>query len=168
MHGPGGVTVTSGNLRLSGLPSVPHCCLSAVSGCLRADFPFSLRRHICLKNAFYFPSPASGGNGADCFSAGQSDPGTGRFAQKLSRHHPVGGGGFFNQLKGYIEDGIVLFGLVVAAAAFVKVAEAAVTTFLRCVTARRAGDSSGPLSWSGVVLLVAVIWLLGKSANIIL
>lgn len=37
------------NLRLSGLPSVPHCCLSAVSGCLRADFPFSLRRHICLK-----------------------------------------------------------------------------------------------------------------------
>ncbi|MBW6098894.1 TIGR03745 family integrating conjugative element membrane protein [Escherichia coli] len=86
----------------------------------------------------------------------------------MSRHHPVGGGGFFNQLKGYIEDGIVLFGLVVAAAAFVKVAEAAVTTFLRCVTARRAGDSSGPLSWSGVVLLVAVIWLLGKSANIIL
>ncbi|HGC0896443.1 TPA: DUF2976 domain-containing protein, partial [Escherichia coli] len=27
-----------------------------------------------------------------------------------------GGGGFFNQLKGYIQDGIVLFGLVVAAA----------------------------------------------------
>ncbi|XBY08191.1 DUF2976 domain-containing protein [Escherichia coli] len=76
---------------------------------------------------------------------------------------------FLINSKAISGDGIVLFGLVVAAAAFVKVAEAAVTTFfLRCVTARRAGDSSGPLSWSGVVLLVAVIWLLGKSANIIL
>ncbi|EFK7895112.1 TIGR03745 family integrating conjugative element membrane protein, partial [Escherichia coli] len=40
-----------------------------------------------------------------------------------------GGGGLFGQIKGYFQDGIVLIGLVIAAAAFVKVAEAAVTTF---------------------------------------
>ncbi|WP_252494247.1 TIGR03745 family integrating conjugative element membrane protein, partial [Escherichia coli] len=39
-----------------------------------------------------------------------------------------GGGGLFGQIKGYFQDGIVLIGLVIAAAAFVKVAEAAVTT----------------------------------------
>ncbi|HFV8569042.1 TPA: DUF2976 domain-containing protein, partial [Escherichia coli] len=33
---------------------------------------------------------------------------------KIEQPSSGGGGGFFNQLKGYIQDGIVLFGLVVA------------------------------------------------------
>ncbi|EOT2401583.1 TIGR03745 family integrating conjugative element membrane protein, partial [Escherichia coli] len=40
-----------------------------------------------------------------------------------------GGGGLFGQIKGYLQDGVVLFGLVLSAVAFVKVAEAALSTF---------------------------------------
>ncbi|GAB1021798.1 hypothetical protein KU15F68_27320 [Escherichia coli] len=62
----------------------------------------------------------------------------------------------------------MLFGLVVAAAAFVKVAEAAVTTFSEVRDGKTGWGQFGAIIVVGVVLLVAVIWLLGKSANIIL
>ncbi|MDF9148452.1 TIGR03745 family integrating conjugative element membrane protein [Escherichia coli] len=79
-----------------------------------------------------------------------------------------GGSGLFGQIKGYIQDGIVLFGLVLAAAAFVKVAEAAVTTFSEVRDGKTGWGQFAAIIVVGVVLLVAVIWLLGKSANIIL
>ncbi|HFO2739892.1 TPA: TIGR03745 family integrating conjugative element membrane protein [Escherichia coli] len=79
-----------------------------------------------------------------------------------------GGGGLFGQIKGYFQDGIVLIGLVIAAAAFVKVAEAAVTTFSEVRDGKTGWGQFGAIIVVGVVLLVAVIWLLGKSASIIL
>ncbi|STE82346.1 integrating conjugative element membrane protein, PFL_4702 family [Escherichia coli] len=84
------------------------------------------KRAYCQPSA---PDGASGGNGHGDVSAGQSDTGTGRSGRRLNRRRPVVGGGLFGQIKGYFQDGIVLIGLVIAAAAFVKVAEAAVTTF---------------------------------------
>ncbi|EFI9794151.1 TIGR03745 family integrating conjugative element membrane protein [Escherichia coli] len=79
-----------------------------------------------------------------------------------------GGGGLFGQIKGYFQDGTVLIGLVIAAAAFVKVAEAAVTTFSEVRDGKTGWGQFGAIIVVGVVLLVAVIWLLGKSASIIL
>ncbi|EIX0887746.1 TIGR03745 family integrating conjugative element membrane protein [Escherichia coli] len=79
-----------------------------------------------------------------------------------------GGDGLFGQIKGYFQDGIVLIGLVIAAAAFVKVAEAAVTTFSEVRDGKTGWGQFGAIIVVGVVLLVAVIWLLGKSASIIL
>ncbi|EER1482223.1 TPA: TIGR03745 family integrating conjugative element membrane protein [Escherichia coli] len=79
-----------------------------------------------------------------------------------------GGGGLFGQIKGYFQDGIVLIGLVIAAAAFVKVAEAAITTFSEVRDDKKGWGQFGAIVVVGVVLLVAVIWLLGKSASIIL
>ncbi|MEN1536346.1 TIGR03745 family integrating conjugative element membrane protein, partial [Pseudomonas aeruginosa] len=76
-----------------------------------------------------------------------------------------GGGGLFGQIKGYFQDGIVLIGLVIAAAAFVKVAEAAVTTFSEVRDGKTGWGQFGAIIVVGVVLLVAVIWLLGKSAS---
>ena len=55
-----------------------------------------------------------------------------------------------------------------AAAAFVKVAEAAVTTFSEVRDGKTGWGQFAAIIVVGVVLLVAVIWLLGKSANIIL
>ncbi|EJG7542737.1 TPA: TIGR03745 family integrating conjugative element membrane protein [Escherichia coli] len=79
-----------------------------------------------------------------------------------------GGSGLFGQIKGYFQDGIVLIGLVIAAAAFVKVAEAAITTFSEVRDDKKGWGQFGAIVVVGVVLLVAVIWLLGKSASIIL
>ena len=55
-----------------------------------------------------------------------------------------------------------------AAAAFVKVAEAAITTFSEVRDDKKGWGQFGAIVVVGVVLLVAVIWLLGKSASIIL
>ena len=120
-----------------------------------------------FKNAFTFRHLRLAGMGLIAFLLGSLTPAL----ADLPRIEPPssgGGGGFFNQLKGYIQDGIVLFGLVLAAAAFVKVAEAAVTTFSEVRDGKTGWGQFGAIIVVGVVLLVAVIWLLGKSANIIL
>ncbi|EES5229618.1 TIGR03745 family integrating conjugative element membrane protein [Escherichia coli] len=79
-----------------------------------------------------------------------------------------GGGGLFGQIKGYLQDGVVLFGLVLSAVAFVKVAEAALSTFSEVRDGKAVWGQFGAIVVVGVVLLVAIIWLLGKSASIIL
>ncbi|KAB8156983.1 TIGR03745 family integrating conjugative element membrane protein [Raoultella ornithinolytica] len=79
-----------------------------------------------------------------------------------------GGSGLMGQIKGYLQDGITLFGLVLAAVAFVKVAEAALATFSEVRDGKSTWGKFGAIIVVGVVLLVAVIWLLGKSAAIIL
>ncbi|HDC4526668.1 TPA: TIGR03745 family integrating conjugative element membrane protein [Enterobacter cloacae] len=79
-----------------------------------------------------------------------------------------GGSGLMGQIKGYLQDGIVLFGLVLAAVAFVKVAEAALATFAEVRDQKSTWGKFGAILVVGVVLLVAIIWLLGKSAAIIL
>lgn len=79
-----------------------------------------------------------------------------------------GGTGLMGQIKGYLQDGVVIGGLVVAAIAFINVAIAAVHTFTEVRNERATWTKFGSIIVVGVVLLVAVIWLLGKSAEIIL
>jgi integrating conjugative element membrane protein (TIGR03745 family) len=79
-----------------------------------------------------------------------------------------GGSGLMGQIKGYLQDGVVIGGLVVAAIAFINVAIAAVHTFTEVRNERATWTKFGSIIVVGVILLVAVIWLLGKSASIIL
>lgn len=78
-----------------------------------------------------------------------------------------GGGGLMDTLKGYVNDGIVIGGLVVAAVAFIVVAIAAVTTFHEVREGKAGWGKFGAIIVIGVVLIVAVVWLAGKSATII-
>ncbi|HEY3986742.1 TIGR03745 family integrating conjugative element membrane protein [Cedecea sp.] len=78
-----------------------------------------------------------------------------------------GGGGLMNTLKGYLQDGLVILGLVAAAAAFLVVANAAITTFHEVREGKSNWGKFGAIIVVGVVLLVAVIWLVGKSAEIL-
>lgn len=79
-----------------------------------------------------------------------------------------GGSGLMGQIKGYLQDGVVIGGLVVAAIAFINVAIAAVHTFSEVRNEKATWTKFGAIIVVGVVLLVAIIWLLGKSASIIL
>lgn len=79
-----------------------------------------------------------------------------------------GGAGLTGQIKGYVQDGIVLGGLIVAAIAFINVAIAAVHTFAEVRSEKATWTKFGAIVVVGVILLVAVIWLVGKSATIIL
>ena len=81
-----------------------------------------------FKNAFTFRHLRLAGMGLIAFLLGSLTPALADLP-KIEPPSSGGGSGLFGQIKGYIQDGIVLFGLVLAAAAFVKVAEAAVTTF---------------------------------------
>lgn len=78
-----------------------------------------------------------------------------------------GGGGLLGQAKGYAQDGIVIGGLILSAVAFFKVASAAVETFSEVRDGKSTWTQFGAIVVVGVVLLVAVIWLLSKSASII-
>lgn len=79
-----------------------------------------------------------------------------------------GGAGLMGQIKGYLQDGVVLGGLVIAAIAFINVAIAAVHTFTEVRNEKASWTKFVAIVVVGVVLLVAVIWLLGKSATIII
>lgn len=79
-----------------------------------------------------------------------------------------GGSGLSGQIKGYIQDGLVIGGLVVAAVAFINVAIAALHTFTEVRNERATWTKFGAIIVVGVVLLVTVIWLVGKSADILL
>ena len=78
-----------------------------------------------------------------------------------------GGGGLMDTLKGHIQDGIVLIGLVLAAVAFIVVASAAVSTFHEVREGKAVWGKFAAIIVVGVVLVVAVIWLVGKSAEIL-
>ena len=79
-----------------------------------------------------------------------------------------GGGGLFGQIKGYSQDGVVLGGLIISAIAFIVVANAAISTFSEIQDGKKSWTQFGAIVVVGVILLVAVIWLLTKSASIIL
>lgn len=78
-----------------------------------------------------------------------------------------GGGGLMTTIRGYFQDGIILIGLIIAAVCFLKVAEAGITTFSEVRDGRATWGKFGGIMIVGVVLLVLVIWLLGKSAEIV-
>lgn len=79
-----------------------------------------------------------------------------------------GGTGLMGQIKGYAQDFIVFAGLLVCAVAFINVATSAVHTFVEVRNERATWTKFGSIVATGVVLLVATIWLLGQSAEIIL
>ncbi|MCC3701662.1 TIGR03745 family integrating conjugative element membrane protein [Rouxiella badensis] len=79
-----------------------------------------------------------------------------------------GGSGLMGQIKGYLQDGLVIGGLVVAAIAFLNVATSALHTFVEVRNERASWTKFGAIIVVGVVLLVAILWLLGKSASIII
>ena len=78
-----------------------------------------------------------------------------------------GGGGLMDQIKGYAQDGVVLIGLILAAVAFVYVAMAVVHTFAEVRDGKASWGKFGGIFVVGAILLVIVIWLLGKSVEIL-
>ncbi len=58
-----------------------------------------------------------------------------------------GGSGLMGQIKGYLQDGVVIGGLVVAAIAFINVAIAAVHTFTEVRNEKSTRRSLAPSSW---------------------
>lgn len=77
------------------------------------------------------------------------------------------GNGLMGTLSGHVQDGLVLGGLVLCGFAFFKVAEASLVTFGEVRNDRASWTKFGSIVVVGIVLLVAVIWLLGKSAEVI-
>lgn len=78
-----------------------------------------------------------------------------------------GNGGLMDTLKGHFQDGIILVGLVVAAVAFIVVANAAISSFNEVREGKNTWGKFGALIVVGVVMLVAVIWLVNKASNIL-
>ncbi|WP_245759069.1 TIGR03745 family integrating conjugative element membrane protein [Xenorhabdus koppenhoeferi] len=78
-----------------------------------------------------------------------------------------GGGGLMDTLKGHVQDGLVIGGLILAAIAFIVVAQSAITTFAEVRAGKAEWSKFATIIVVGIVLLVAVIWLVGKSAGIL-
>ncbi|HCL5072193.1 TPA: TIGR03745 family integrating conjugative element membrane protein [Salmonella enterica] len=74
----------------------------------------------------------------------------------------------YGQISGYINDGIVLGGLVLAAAAMLAVGNAIITTFSEVRDGKSSWGKFGMLVVVGVILIVVVIWLAAKAATIML
>lgn len=74
---------------------------------------------------------------------------------------------FYGQISGYLNDGIVLGGLILAAAALLVVANAIIATFAEVQQGRSTWAKFGMLVVVGIVLVVAVIWLATKAATVI-
>ncbi|ECR4426110.1 TIGR03745 family integrating conjugative element membrane protein [Salmonella enterica subsp. enterica] len=75
---------------------------------------------------------------------------------------------FYGQLAGYINDGIVLGGLILAAVAMLAVGNAIIATFSEVRDGKSTWGKFGMLVVVGVVLIVVVIWLASKAATILL
>ncbi|WMS06796.1 TIGR03745 family integrating conjugative element membrane protein [Yersinia ruckeri] len=74
---------------------------------------------------------------------------------------------FYGQISGYLNDGIVLGGLILAAAALLVVANAIIATFSEVQQGKSTWAKFGMLVVVGIVLVVAVIWLATKAATVI-
>ncbi|WP_257014183.1 TIGR03745 family integrating conjugative element membrane protein [Serratia fonticola] len=75
---------------------------------------------------------------------------------------------FYGQISGYINDGIVLGGLILAAVALLVVANAIIATFAEVRDGKATWAKFGMLVVVGIVLVVAVIWLASKAATVLL
>ncbi|WP_399199833.1 TIGR03745 family integrating conjugative element membrane protein [Tenebrionicola larvae] len=74
---------------------------------------------------------------------------------------------FYGQISGYLNDGIVLGGLILAAVALLVVANAIIATFAEVRDGKATWAKFGMLVVVGIVLVVAVIWLATKAATVI-
>ncbi|SLK04363.1 hypothetical protein PUATCC27989T_05352 [Phytobacter ursingii] len=75
---------------------------------------------------------------------------------------------FYGQISGYLNDGIVLGGLVLAAVAMLVVGNAIISTFAEVRDGKATWGKFGMLVVVGVILIVIVIWLASKAATILL
>ncbi|EAS9013477.1 TIGR03745 family integrating conjugative element membrane protein [Salmonella enterica subsp. enterica serovar Telelkebir] len=75
---------------------------------------------------------------------------------------------FYGQISGYVNDGIVLGGLVLAAVAMLVVGNSIIATFSEVRDGKSTWGKFGMLVVVGVILIVVVIWLAAKAATIIL
>ncbi len=75
---------------------------------------------------------------------------------------------FYGQISGYLNDGIVLGGLVLAAVAMLVVGNSVIATFSEVRDGKSTWGKFGMLVVVGVILIVVVIWLASKAATILL
>ncbi|HBN6384954.1 TPA: TIGR03745 family integrating conjugative element membrane protein [Escherichia coli] len=75
---------------------------------------------------------------------------------------------YYGQLMGYVNDGIVLGGLILAAVAMLAVGNAIIATFSEVRDGKSTWGKFGMLVVVGVILIVVVIWLASKAATILL
>ena len=75
---------------------------------------------------------------------------------------------FYGQISGYLNDGIVLGGLILAAVAMLAVGNAIIATFAEVRDGKSTWAKFGMLCVVGVILIVVVIWLASKAATIML
>ncbi|TGC14778.1 TIGR03745 family integrating conjugative element membrane protein [Escherichia sp. E4385] len=75
---------------------------------------------------------------------------------------------FYGQIMGYINDGVVLAGLVLAACSMLAVGNAIISTFSEVRDGKATWGKFGMLVVVGVILIVMVIWLASKAATILL
>ncbi|ELX2369114.1 TIGR03745 family integrating conjugative element membrane protein [Salmonella enterica] len=75
---------------------------------------------------------------------------------------------YYGQISGYINDGIVLGGLVLAAVAMLVVGNSIIATFSEVRDGKSTWGKFGMLVVVGVILIVVVIWLASKAATILL
>ncbi|AUH01885.1 TIGR03745 family integrating conjugative element membrane protein [Pectobacteriaceae bacterium CE70] len=78
-----------------------------------------------------------------------------------------GGSGTYATIKGYLRDGLTLGGLVIAAVAFIVVANAAISCFHHVRQGKATWTEFGTFVIIGVILLVVVIWLVTKASDIL-
>lgn len=75
---------------------------------------------------------------------------------------------FYGQISGYLNDGVVLGGLVLAAVAMLVVGNSIIATFSEVRDGKSTWGKFGMLVVVGVILIVVVIWLASKAATILL
>ncbi|MBU9819893.1 TIGR03745 family integrating conjugative element membrane protein [Rahnella sp. BCC 1045] len=78
-----------------------------------------------------------------------------------------GGSGTYATVKGYLQDGLTLGGLVIAAIAFIVVANAAISCFHHVRQGKATWTEFGTFVVIGVILVVVVIWLVTKASDIL-
>ncbi|EDX3117064.1 TIGR03745 family integrating conjugative element membrane protein [Salmonella enterica subsp. enterica serovar Mississippi] len=75
---------------------------------------------------------------------------------------------FYGQISGYLNDGVVLGGLILAAVAMLAVGNAIIATFAEVRDNKATWAKFGMLCVVGVILIVVVIWLASKAATVLL
>ncbi|KMQ77195.1 membrane protein [Edwardsiella ictaluri] len=75
---------------------------------------------------------------------------------------------FYGQISGYLNDGIVLGGLILAAVAMLAVGSAIIATFSEVRDGKASWAKFGMLCVVGVILVVVVIWLASEAATVLL
>ncbi|EBF8098494.1 TIGR03745 family integrating conjugative element membrane protein [Salmonella enterica subsp. enterica] len=75
---------------------------------------------------------------------------------------------FYGKIAGYLNDGVVLGGLVLAAVAMLVVGNSIIATFSEVRDGKSTWGKFGMLVVVGVILIVVVIWLAAQAATILL